>query len=64
MTISEAAKILGVSEKEVRKWQREGTFPKDIPDDFLDPFVNFRIQLQQALRRKIDRQRGLNDADE
>lgn len=60
MTTSEAAKILGVPTSQIQKWQREGAFPKPIPDDYLNAAIEFRLRLEQAMRRKVDRERGLN----
>lgn len=37
--------------------QAKGVFPDPIPDDYLDAVVRTRIDLEMALRRKIDRQR-------
>ena len=60
MTASEAAKILGVTTQQIQKWQREGFFPKPIPDDYLNSVIDFRLRLEQTMRRKVDRERGLN----
>lgn len=60
MTIAEAAKILGVSQKSVRDMQRNGSIPKPIPDDYFDAVIKFRVRIEEAARRKVDRQRGLD----
>lgn len=55
MTSSEAAQILGVDVETIERWQQAGKMPDPIPDDYLDPVVDFRIKLEQAHRRRIDR---------
>ena len=64
MTTSEAAKILGVTPSQIQKWQQEGFFPKPIPDDYLNAVIEFRLRLEQTMRRKVDRERGLNAGHE
>jgi hypothetical protein len=43
--------------------QREGKMPDPIPDDFLDPFVSFRLRLEEVMRRKVDERRLNGRAD-
>lgn len=62
MTVSEAAKILGVKPEKVREWQAAGTFPKPIPDDYLNHVIEFRLRLEDAARRRWDAKRAA-DAD-
>ena len=57
MTVREAATILGVSDDTIRKWQAEGVFPRPIPDDYLNPVIDFRLRLEQAMRKRVDASR-------
>lgn len=58
ISTTEAALILGQSEYQIRKMQREGTLPKPIPDDYFDAVIKFRLQLEEVMRRKVDARRG------
>lgn len=58
MKISEAARILGVSDKKIRDWQAGGSFPRPIPDDYLNHVIEFRLRLEQTMRRRVDAQRS------
>ena len=55
MTNSEAANILGITIQEVKRLQDSGHLPSPVPDDYLDAVANFRIQIEQANRRRLDR---------
>jgi hypothetical protein len=55
MTNTEAAKVLGLPITEVERLQGEGLLPNPVPDDYLDPIMQFRIDLEKAHRRKMDR---------
>lgn len=63
MTPIEAAKILGTTPEAVRMWQDKGIMPRPIPDDFLNPFIEFRVRLNEAFRRKIDKERAAEAGD-
>lgn len=58
VSTTEAALILGRSEADIRKMQRAGDLPKPIPDDYFDPVVAFRLRLEEANRRRVDRERS------
>ena len=57
LTVDDAALILGTTAEQIKDLQRRKLMPDPIPDDYLDPSVNFRIELNKALQRKIDRAR-------
>lgn len=61
--VAEAAQTFGVSVATVRSWQKKGWLPDPIPDDHLDSVINFRIQLEQVFREKVDRRRSEETAD-
>lgn len=63
MNPEDAAKILGYTPEQVRALQEKGNLPDPIPDDYLDPVLDFRVRIEMAMRRKIDKQRGIDVAD-
>ena len=60
MSPGEAALILGTTIDEIHRLQSVGDMPDPIPDDYLDAVVKFRIDLEGAMRRRLDRKRGLD----
>jgi hypothetical protein len=58
MTTREAALVLGVPEEQIREMQTEGILPEPIPDDHFDAVIQFRLELEKAMRRKFDRHGG------
>lgn len=55
--------ILGDTPEHVRELQAEGNLPDPIPDDYFDPIVKFRLDLEKAHERRMRRLQGLPDGD-
>lgn len=64
ISIAEAAKVLGVTEKKVMDLQEAGHLPQVIPDDYFDTFIAFRLRIEQAHIRKMARLAAQDAHDE